>query len=250
MSIKGKYILIVLSLLVLTTTFSLFSFFSLVEGAYGQGAYYSQGYYQGYYQSTYYSEATYYSQSSYQTTFSTNVSASGSFSITNEISKSSGSFVIDHPLDPKNKLLYHSFVESPDVKNLYDGVAQLDENGEARITLPEYFMVLNKDFRYQVRPIEQPMPDVYVKEGILNNSFTIAGGESSGRVSWQVTATRKDPFITDNPLIVEVKKSEDTIVGPGQFLYPKGFETRDTKLPEPSFWDAFINTAWKIFGKE
>jgi len=43
-----------------------------------------------------------------------------------------GSFKIDHPLDPANKFLYHSFVESPDMKNVYDGVVTLDAKGEAR----------------------------------------------------------------------------------------------------------------------
>ena len=83
------------------------------------------------------------------------------------ISKGSGTFVIDHPLDPKNKLLYHSFVESPDAKNLYDGVATLDSNGEAQIRLPGYFMALNKDFRYQMKPIGAPMPNLYVKDEIV-----------------------------------------------------------------------------------
>ena len=41
------------------------------------------------------------------------------------------SFKIDHPLDPANKYLYHSFVESPDMKNIYDGVVVVDSNGEA-----------------------------------------------------------------------------------------------------------------------
>ncbi|MBI2618241.1 hypothetical protein HYW58_02195 [Candidatus Kaiserbacteria bacterium] len=47
------------------------------------------------------------------------VTVSSNVVVTGSISKGSGTFVIDHPLDPKNKLLYHSFVESPDVKNIY-----------------------------------------------------------------------------------------------------------------------------------
>jgi hypothetical protein len=34
----------------------------------------------------------------------------GLASVLGALSKGSGTFVIDHPLDPKNKLLYHSFV--------------------------------------------------------------------------------------------------------------------------------------------
>ena len=45
----------------------------------------------------------------------------GNVQINGNLTKSSGSFKIDHPLDPANKYLYHSFVESPDMKNIYDG---------------------------------------------------------------------------------------------------------------------------------
>ena len=44
-------------------------------------------------------------------------------------------FKIDHPLDPSNKYLYHSSVESPDMKNVYDGVVVLDAKGEAVVVL-------------------------------------------------------------------------------------------------------------------
>ena len=45
----------------------------------------------------------------------------GIVKITGNHQKSGGSFKIDHPLDPANKYLCHSFVESPDMKNIYDG---------------------------------------------------------------------------------------------------------------------------------
>ena len=37
--------------------------------------------------------------------------------------------MIDHPADPANKYLYHSFVESPDMMNIYNGNAVTDSNG-------------------------------------------------------------------------------------------------------------------------
>lgn len=40
--------------------------------------------------------------------------------------------LIDHPLDPANKYLEHSCVESDDRRNLYDGTVTLDSTGEAR----------------------------------------------------------------------------------------------------------------------
>jgi len=58
-------------------------------------------------------------------------------------------FKIDHPVDPANKYLYHCAVESPDMKNIYDGVVTLDSAGEAVVELPAWFEALNQDFRYQ-----------------------------------------------------------------------------------------------------
>jgi hypothetical protein len=46
-------------------------------------------------------------------------------------------FKIDHPLDPQNKYLLHNVVEFSERKNVYDGVAQLDEDGAAWVDLPE-----------------------------------------------------------------------------------------------------------------
>jgi hypothetical protein len=40
-------------------------------------------------------------------------------------------FKIDDPLDPANEYLYHSFVESPDMMNIYNGIAILDAHGSA-----------------------------------------------------------------------------------------------------------------------
>ena len=77
----------------------------------------------------------------------------GSVAILGTLSKSAGSFKIDHPLDPENKYLYHSFVESPDMMNIYNGNVTTDGNGDAVITLPDWFEALNKDFRYQLTVI-------------------------------------------------------------------------------------------------
>ncbi len=150
--------------------------------------------------------------------------ATGNANITGTVSKGGGTFAIDHPLDPKNKILFHSFVESPDVKNIYDGIATLDQNGEATVTLPEYFEVLNRDFRYQFFPIGVSAPNLYIKEEIQNNTFTIAGGEPNTRVSWQVTGIRQDPFILANPIEVEVEKGPDALVDKGEYLFPEFYE--------------------------
>ena len=156
-------------------------------------------------------------------TLTTDVSVTIGASILGSISKGSGTFVIDHPLDPENKLLFHSFVESPDVKNIYDGIATLNEVGEATVELPDYFEALNKDFRYLLTPIQTPAPDLYIKDFVTNNRFTIAGGTQDVKVSWQVTGIRKDPFIIANPIIVEVEKGINALIGKGEYFF-EGYE--------------------------
>ncbi len=142
----------------------------------------------------------------------------GNARVTGTLSKGGGSFTIDHPLDPANKYLQHSFVESPDMMNIYNGNATLDANGEAEIVLPEWFNALNKDFRYQLTAIGKPGPNLYVAETISNNSFKVAGGSAGMDVSWQVTGIRKDAFANANRIQVELEKTGDE---KGKFIHPK-----------------------------
>ena len=134
------------------------------------------------------------------------VNESGDLTISGHLTKNTGSFRIDHPLDPKNKYLYHSFVESPDMKNIYDGVVELDENGEAWIEFPDWFEALNRDFRYQITPIGAPGPNLYVADEVSDNRFKIAGGDPGMKVSWQVTGIRQDPYANAHPISVEKDK--------------------------------------------
>ena len=60
----------------------------------------------------------------------------GNVQVTGNLSKGGGSFKIDHPLDPENKYLYHSCVESDDMMNIYNGNVTLDAKGEAVIQCP------------------------------------------------------------------------------------------------------------------
>jgi hypothetical protein len=129
----------------------------------------------------------------------------GNVSVSGTLSKSAGSFRIDHPLDPKHQYLQHSFVESPDMMNVYNGVVKLGAHGEAEIKLPRYFQALNRDFRYQLTSIGAFAP-VYVSQKIRNNVFRIAGGKPGDEVSWQVTGIRHDPYADTHPIITEVPK--------------------------------------------
>jgi hypothetical protein len=162
-----------------------------------------------------------------KTTLTSNVTVTATTSVIGAISKGSGSFVIDHPLDPKNKLLYHSFFESPDAKNWYDGITELDKDGKATIELPSYFLALNKDFRYLGTPLGEPMPNLHLSVEVRKRflglwgtpMFKIAGGEPNGRVSWQVTGIRHDPYILARPIVPEVEKGPGQIVPKGECLF-------------------------------
>ena len=123
-----------------------------------------------------------------------------------ERSKSAGAFRIDHPLDPAGKYLSHSFVESPDMMDVYNGNVTLDGRGIATVQLPAWFEALNRDFRYQLTPLGAPGPNLYVAEEISGNRFVIAGGPPAGRVSWQVTGIRHDAYANAHRIQVEEEK--------------------------------------------
>jgi hypothetical protein len=161
----------------------------------------------------------------------------GNVHITKILSKGGGAFKIDHPLDPENKYLQHSFIESPDMMNVYNGNVLLDENGEAVVELPEYFEALNCDFRYQLTCIGGFAP-IYIAEKISDHRFKIAGGKRGMEVSWQVTGIRQDAYAKANRIVVEEDKSAEDR---GYYLHPtayglpeeKGIEAvRNAQFPE------------------
>lgn len=156
------------------------------------------------------------------------ITVNANVSVSANLSKGSGTFLIDHPLDPKNKLLYHSFVESPDVLNEYTGTAHINDNGEATIVLPHYFEALNKDYQYFIRPIDKPMPNLYIKEEVQNNRFVVGGGSPGGTISWMVTGVRQDPYILANPIVPEVEKGPSKLINKGEYLFEGNAPTCST----------------------
>lgn len=140
-----------------------------------------------------------------QTTVYGGETVNGNLVVNGILSKTAGSFRIDDPLDPVHKYLQHSFVESPDMKNIYDGVVTLDRRGRAEVMLPNYFEALNQDFRYQLTSIGRPA-SVYVAREIQGNTFVIAGGRPGMRVSWQVTGIRHDAYANTHRIKVEEEK--------------------------------------------
>jgi len=149
----------------------------------------------------------------------------GNVSIIGDLSKSGGSFEIDHPLDPANKYLRHSFVESPDMMNVYNGNAVTDANGYAEVTLPEWFETLNRDFRYQLTVIDETDNDTFVQakvvRGIRDNRFRIRTSAPGTTVSWQVTGIRQDPWANAHRIQVEEEKREKER---GSYLHPELYD--------------------------
>jgi hypothetical protein len=149
----------------------------------------------------------------------------GNVEVSGKINKSALTFKIDHPLDPENKYLFHSGVESPDVLNVYSGNVTTDADGNATVALPDYFEELNEDFRYQLTVIGQ-LAHVVVAEEIRANQFTIKTDRPDVRVSWQVTGIRKDAWAKMNPLVVEEDKPDEAR---GTYLHPEAFGQPETR---------------------
>ena len=126
-------------------------------------------------------------------------SSLGNVEVTGTLIKPAGSFKIDHPLDPANKYLYHSFVESPDMINIYNGNVTTDASGDAEVTLPDWFEALNKNFRYQLTVIGT-FAQAMVAEEIKENRFKIKTSLPSVKVSWQVTGIRQDAYANRYPI--------------------------------------------------
>lgn len=142
---------------------------------------------------------------------------SGKVNVNGAPFKSSGGFRIDHPLDPENKYLSHSFVESPDMLNVYCGRAETDDSGEAIVSLPDYFEELNQDVTYQLTVLGT-FAQAIVAEEIQDNRFTIKTDLANVKVSWQVTGVRKDPFAATNRIVAEEDKTEEQR---GRYLHPE-----------------------------
>jgi hypothetical protein len=146
---------------------------------------------------------------------------SGRVRVTGTLEKAGGGFRIDHPQDPADKYLSHSFVESDDMKNVYDGETILDESGAASVDLPEWFEALNRDFRYQLTAVGRAAPNLHVAEEVSGNRFKIAGGEGGMKVCWQVTGIRQDRWASANRIGVEEEKAEEER---GYYLHPDLYE--------------------------
>lgn len=152
------------------------------------------------------------STSGYAGYFNGNVQVNGSLSVTG-----SKNFVIDHPLDPANRYLYHAAVESDEVLNVYSGNVRTDADGFATVVLPDWFEAVNTDFRYQLTVVGGFAQAVVWRE-IRDNRFVIRTNLGQVKVSWQVTARRNDPGFRRHGFAAEREKPEELR---GRYLEPE-----------------------------
>jgi hypothetical protein len=132
------------------------------------------------------------------------VSSAGASSFAGSLTKGSGSFKIDHPLESKKDThhLVHSFVESPQANNIYRGSVALSD-GQATVNLDEVstmtegtFVALNTSIH--VYTSNESDWDA-VKGSVSGNILTIEcqNAESNAMVNWLVIGERQDQHMID-----------------------------------------------------
>lgn len=133
-------------------------------------------------------------------------------------------FMIDHPLDPANKVLRHSSIESDERMNLYRGLVTTDSRGYATVTLPNWSSALNKDYLYQLTVIDDQDSDSFtlakVVQQVKNGHFKIRTSAPNTKVSWQISGVRHDPTSEYMPLEVEEDKKGSAR---GKYLVPEAY---------------------------
>lgn len=159
-----------------------------------------------------YTDAVQISKSGYTTKYitmntSNNLEMNTGLYVGGTLSKAAGSFRIDHPLKPDTHYLQHSFVESPDMLNLYRGNGYILD-GLCEVLMPDWFTPLNgtktNDYSYQVTSIGKKNNIWVMKE--MTDGKVIFAGESDGKFSYLITAIRHDKYAEENRIAIELEK--------------------------------------------
>lgn len=142
------------------------------------------------------------------------------------VSASSGikSFLIDHPLDPTNRYLEHSSVESAERMNLYRGTIRTDAKGYAVVSLPNWFAALNRNIQYSLTVVadnpDADFVDVMIARPLKDGMFIVRSSRGTVQVDYMVTGERHDPASLKYPLVPE----RDKIPGlTGKYLIPEAY---------------------------
>jgi hypothetical protein len=153
----------------------------------------------------------------------------GDVEITGTLSKGGGSFLIDHPLDPENKLLRHNFVESPENLVIYRGTVKFDSDGEAVVELPEYFEALTRENEATVHLTPEGRPFLTGYRWQADHTAFSAYGDANREAAWMVMADRDDPVIHQLARPVEEAKGpENKVCDKGELLYPTAYGYPET----------------------
>ena len=108
------------------------------------------------------------------------------------------------------------------------------------MTLPEWFEVLNRDFRYHLTAIGGPGRTGHVAAKVSGNRFKIAGGSAGGEVSWQVTGIRQDAWANAHRIAVEADKPASER---GHYLHPDAIDLpADMAVPSMRFVEPTVAT--------
>ncbi|MBK8330267.1 MAG: hypothetical protein IPL09_12535 [Bacteroidetes bacterium] len=128
--------------------------------------------------------------------------------------------------------MIHSFVESPDMMNVYNGNAISDANGYATVSLPSYFEAENKDFKYQLTVLDNSADFVMAKvtKEVNNNTFEIRTSKPGVKVSWQVTGVRQDAYANAHRIVDVVDKAPED---KGYYIHPELFGAPSTQVVGP-----------------
>jgi hypothetical protein len=145
----------------------------------------------------------------------------GDVTVQGTLSKTAGSFLIDHPLDPYNQTLRHSFVESPEELCLYRGKVSLDTTGKAVVEMPHYFAELTHEEEATVILTCIGM-DPFMASYEWNHEFKAftAYGQPHGQLSYFVMANRDDPAIRILRRPIEENKPEHQL---GTLMCPEAY---------------------------
>ena len=133
------------------------------------------------------------------------VNTDGSVTIGGALSKGSGSFRIDHPLESKKDTHYlvHSFIEGPQADLIYRGKATLS-SGTASVNIDTTngmtdgtFVALCRDITCYTNNETGWTP---VKGSVSGNILTITAQDNSctDTISWMVVGERQDDHMKDN----------------------------------------------------
>jgi trimeric autotransporter adhesin len=154
-----------------------------------------------------------------------NVEIFGNLQVDGTVAKSGGSFKIDDPIAPTEKYLSHSFVESPDMLNIYNGNVVTDANGLATVEMPRWFEALNGDFRYQLTTVGQ-FAQAMIASEIKDGKFTIQTDKPNVKISWMVTGVRHDAWANAHRIPTEEEKPADE---QGRYMHPELFGATPVK---------------------